>query len=394
MNRVSTKRSRRVAISAVVGLCVLATGSAHAQSSGSGSVTIGGLLDEGVAVYSNSNGSRLLQMQDSAIFPSKFFFRGREDLGNGMRATFSLDSMISLSTGGLDPQSRGAMFENSSWVGIGESGIGDLRLGRQNDFAFDDFLITGIDPATGIAGGMLNFRTGSFGADLLGVRGAAIAGSIVNGPFAPINNATGLAAIDWDRVGGKRMGSAVKFVSDDFRGFSGGLMYSFGGTPGDFDNSSGKSASLMYRRGVTRAAVVYTVQNYLPVNGGHSGLANLTAGIRSKFGELAVTGLYAQARNTFTGARISAAAAGAGYDITPALNLGATYTYEFGNDLLKNVRVNQAALQATYSLSKRTKIYLTSVYQHTNGAYAAEIGNIVSSGKVQSVTQLGMLTSF
>ncbi|SIT48837.1 hypothetical protein BN2476_650082 [Paraburkholderia piptadeniae] len=46
------------------------------------------------------------------------------------------------------------------------------------------------------------------------------------------------------------------------------------------------------------------------------------------------------------------------------------------------------------SLSKRTKVYLTSVYRHINGAYAAEIGNTVSNGKVHSVTELGMLTTF
>ncbi len=39
-------------------LCALAVSGAQAQSS----VTIGGLLDEGIAVYGNSNGKRLVQM--------------------------------------------------------------------------------------------------------------------------------------------------------------------------------------------------------------------------------------------------------------------------------------------------------------------------------------------
>ncbi|MBB5411109.1 transposase [Paraburkholderia sp. HC6.4b] len=42
----------------------------------SGSSTIGGFLDESIAGYRDANGSRLIQMQDSAIFPTKFFFRG------------------------------------------------------------------------------------------------------------------------------------------------------------------------------------------------------------------------------------------------------------------------------------------------------------------------------
>jgi hypothetical protein len=38
--------------------------------------------------------------------------------------------------------------------------------------------------------------------------------------------------------------------------------------------------------------------------------------------------------------------------------------------------------------------YLVGVYQHTNGAYAAEIGNILASGKIQSVAAAGMMHRF
>ncbi|WP_368621548.1 porin [Paraburkholderia sp. BR13444] len=378
---------------ACASVCMSMT-AAHAQSS----VMLGGFLDEGIATYRDSGGSRLFQMQDSAIFPTKFFFRGSEDMGGGLRANFSLDSMISLSTGGLDPQSRGAMFENSSWVGLSQAGIGSFRLGRQNDFAFDYYLLGGIDPATGIAGGMLNFRTGSFGADLLGVSGPAqIAGAVSGGPFAPITSngqITGLAAINWDRVGGKRMSNAVKVVSEEYAGLSVGLMYSFGGTAGDFNNGAGKSAAINFRNGETRAAVVYTEQNYAPVNNGHSGIANLLAGARTKYAHFTVSGIYSQARNTHTGARIYALAGGVGYDFSPAWNLGGAYTYENGNELLKNVTINQAALQLTYTLSRRTSLYAAGVFQRTNGAYAAEIGNIVANGNIQSVFQLGMMHRF
>lgn len=56
--------------------------------------------------------------------------------------------------------------------------------------------------------------------------------------------------------------------------------------------------------------------------------------------------------------------------------------------------IHQGALQLTYTFSKRTAIYLVGVYQHTNGAYAAEIGNILASGKIQSVAALGMMHRF
>lgn len=376
------------------GLFAGAGSAVHAQLA----YTIGGFLDESIAGYRDSNGSRLIQMQDSAIFPTKFFFRGTEDLGGGLSANFSLDSLISLSTGNLDPQSRGAMFENSAWVGMRKSGLGFFRMGRQNDFSFDYFLIGGIDPATGVAGGMLNFRTGSFGADLLGVSGPAqIAGAIAGGPYPPIINngvPTGLGAINWDRVGGKRMSNAVKVVSDEFGGFSVGAMYSFGGVAGDFQNSSGKSVALSFRAQETRAAVVYTEQNYSPIDSGHGGIANLLAGVRTKLFGFTLAGMYSQARNTFTGARIYALAGGAGYDFAPAWNLGAAYTYENGNALLKDIAINQAAVQLTHALSKTTAIYLAGVFQRTNGAYPAEIGTAVAAGKIQSVAALGMQLRF
>ncbi|WP_233810240.1 hypothetical protein [Paraburkholderia sp. HP33-1] len=38
---------------------------------------------------------------------------------------------------------------------MGNADIGDVRFGHWHEFNFDDFLIAGIDPATGIAGDML-----------------------------------------------------------------------------------------------------------------------------------------------------------------------------------------------------------------------------------------------
>ncbi|MNT63113.1 hypothetical protein D3C72_2008980 [compost metagenome] len=102
----------------------------------------------------------------------------------------------------------------------------------------------------------------------------------------------------------------------------------------------------------------------------------------------------ARARNTFTGARIYALAAGVSYELTPDLIFGGAYTYENGNAQLKNVVIHQGALQLTYTFSKRTANYLVGVYQRTNGAYAAEISNILARGKVQSVAKVGVMHRF
>lgn len=56
---------------------IAATTQTHAQ----GSTTIGGLLDEGVALYRDNGGHSQVRMEDSAIYPSKLYLRGTEDLG-------------------------------------------------------------------------------------------------------------------------------------------------------------------------------------------------------------------------------------------------------------------------------------------------------------------------
>ncbi|MFS8979106.1 hypothetical protein PO002_32235 [Cupriavidus necator] len=104
--------------------------------------------------------------------------------------------------------------------------------------------------------------------------------------------------------------------------------------------------------------------------------------------------MYSQARNTFTGARIYALAAGVSYELTPDLIFGGAYTYENGNAQLKNVVIHQGALQLTYTFSKRTANHLVGVYQRTNDAYAAEISNILARGKVQSVAKVGVMHRF
>jgi hypothetical protein len=74
--------------------------------------------------------------------------------------------------------------------------------------------------------------------------------------------------------------------------------------------------------------------------------------------------------------------------------IGLAYTYENGNALLKNVAVNQAAFQITDELSTRTAVYLTGVWQRTNGAYQADIANTISSGNVASVVAVGLMHRF
>lgn len=109
---------------AVAALCV--AGVAQAQSS----VTVYGIVDVALARSSNGDGvsrSELVSGQGSA---SRLGFRGSEDLGDGLRALFSLEGALSPDTGTGAATGGGFNFARQSWVGLAGS-FGQISVGRQ-----------------------------------------------------------------------------------------------------------------------------------------------------------------------------------------------------------------------------------------------------------------------
>ncbi|SIT48773.1 Putative outer membrane porin protein (fragment) [Paraburkholderia piptadeniae] len=81
----------------------------------------GGFLDEGVATYRDSGGARLFQMQDSAIFPTKFFFRGSEDMaGPAHQLQPRLDDQ---------PEHRGLIRSRAARCSRSRRGSGSVKQG-------------------------------------------------------------------------------------------------------------------------------------------------------------------------------------------------------------------------------------------------------------------------
>ncbi|WP_275920803.1 porin, partial [Burkholderia sola] len=75
---------------------------AHAQST----VTLYGLIDEGVNFTSNAGGSKAYQMVSGDTVGSNWGLKGTEDLGGGLRALFQLENGFNASTGALGVTSR------------------------------------------------------------------------------------------------------------------------------------------------------------------------------------------------------------------------------------------------------------------------------------------------
>lgn len=117
-----------------------ACGSAAVQSS----VTLFGVLDAGVAYIKGTGAGHATGLVAGGNSNSRLGFRGTEDLGGGMSASFWLEGQVSNDVGGGATQTTGFDFARRSTVSL-SGPVGELRLGRDyamtywNMVVFDAF---------------------------------------------------------------------------------------------------------------------------------------------------------------------------------------------------------------------------------------------------------------
>jgi predicted porin len=86
-----------VATAAITAFATLAAPCAFAQSS----VTLYGVLDEGIDYTNNVGGGAVWEMASGYAQGSRWGMKGSEDLGGGMKAVFQLENGFDLSSGRL-----------------------------------------------------------------------------------------------------------------------------------------------------------------------------------------------------------------------------------------------------------------------------------------------------
>ncbi|MEK6346222.1 MAG: porin [Burkholderia sp.] len=368
-----------------VALGSLAQG-AHAQSS----VTLYGILDEGVMYQNNvggpTGGSRTFLDSTSGINGSRWGLTGSEDLGGGMRAIFTLESGINLNSGAF--AQGGTAFGRQIFVGLKHDRFGSVTFGRQYDMMF------------------------YFGQPLTSA--GAQAGSA---PF--------LHPGDLDNTGNTiRVNNAVRYMSANYAGFTFGGEYAVGGVPGNGTANSGYSLGFAYNNGplmlggafeyfknptsATAGSGLFTDNaNGATVlsNALNKGYASASAyqtaivGGGYTFGPLSLTTSYSNTQYGGLGsgfadrsARFDNVDVAAKYMVNPVLFLSAAYDYLSGHSVaLTNGRAvggqhfHQVSLMADYLLSKRTDVYVEGAWQRasgtssTGGAAVADIANLGDS---------------
>ncbi|OXJ06614.1 porin [Burkholderia sp. AU6039] len=363
---------------------------AHAQSS----VTLYGVIDEGIDYVSNSGGHSLWRMRDGTydgVYGSRWGLKGLEDLGGGLSALFKLESGFSTENGQM--RQGGRLFGRQAYVGLSDTRLGTLTLGRQYDSVVD-FL----QPLTapGQLGGLL-----------------VHAGDIDN-----TDNSF-------------RVDNAIKYASPKIGGLTFGGMYSFTNTNAPGRGTTGLwSLGASYSLGSLTVAGAYLyaknpvlllsdgnyVGNTTGANIGASGPFSYVGNPRNEqiFGAgvnyvlaSATLGLdytntkFNDANGTNDTVIFTNYEAWGRYNITPSWYVGAQYAYTHGSiGYSREVPIyHQVGLTTSYSLSKRTALYVLGVWQKAAGAatYADIFDGVVgsaSSNNHQIAVRVGMYHQF
>nr|WP_245004853.1 porin [Paraburkholderia sacchari] len=358
---------------------------AYAQSS----VTLYGIVDNGLMYVHNSGGhSTQLAMTQGGEQPSRWGLKTSEDIGGGLSVITKLENGFDPNTGKLGQ--GGLMFGRQAYVGLTNDKWGTVTFGRQ------------YEPLTFI---------------VQPIQGDYYLGGVFTSP-GDIDNADSSI----------RVNNAVMWISPTWGGFNLGAEYSFGGIAGSVASGQTYSGAASYTFGPVTAAA-----GYLHIDNGNASLTTRGTTSAGSLFNSSVNSAYKSARS------INIARAGAAWTVGPVV-LGGYYSFsEYSPDSASSFKVsqkyqvgsvyavwnvtpafqteigytymkshgdssasqNQVGIAADYLLSKRTDVYAFGGYAHasgTNGSGPAQavIGSwdIDSGASTQGLVMVGIRHKF
>jgi predicted porin len=336
-------------------------GVASAQSS----VTVYGIVDANIAKTDKLNTTTgktesLTSMNKGEQSQSRIGFKGVEDLGNGLKATFNLEQGFDLSSG--TQAQAGKEFNREAWVGL-EGGFGTVRLGRTDLPIY--LAMDSVDP----------FGTGTLG-DI---------GTL----FEDLDNKP-------------RLSNMIYYKTPTWAGFTTELSYTLGEKAGD--NTAGRSYGVVfgYENGPLVAKLAYNRLDNDPANIDAVPAVFPDAtdkdtflGVSYDFGVVKLHGAYLKAKVEVAGVTTYDAKSGM-IGVSVPLGAGtflADYT-RLNDDHTDNSDSQKFSLGYVYSLSKRTNLY-TTVARVTNDDLAGRAAyGSVAPGDSSTAYQVGVRHTF
>ena len=340
----------------LIALAVLAaSGAAMAQSS----VTLYGVVDTGLT-YSKGEESVYGMTHVGGNVNSRLGFRGVEDLGNGLKATFNLEAGMGVDDGNnyMDKDSNGMAFRRTSTVGLAGN-FGEVRLGRMLTSSYlavsryDAFGDTGI--------------------------GASLAWNGTETGYAP------------------RTENAISYTSPNFSGFKIGAEYGFGEKQKARDSRYfGMGAT--YDNGPLSLGLGYDRLNSNTMDGllAASDLKTVHLGGAYNFGVAKLLAFYKQSKVS-NAPKFKTFGLGVSAPVGAAGEVRASYNnYKISDD---NGKADQLSLGYVHNLSKRTALYGTYSYIKNKDGLAFQLNGAMAGaglkdGEKQHGLQLGVRHAF
>ena len=346
----------------LIALAVLAaSGAAMAQSS----VTLFGIVD---ATYAYGSGSvaNKSQLTNSGYNSSRLGFRGVEDLGGGMSASFHLEAGLNNDNGSGATTSTnnqgasgvtgggGLTFNRRSTVSL-NGGFGEVRLGR--DYTPQFWNLTVFDP---------------FGTNGVGTN--QIQNSSLGGPTQV-----------------RASNSIGYFLPGNLGGFYGQAQYYMGENLSNAANKkdgNGLAARVGYANGPINAALAFSETKFLAGN-----IKTWNLGGQYDLGMAKILANYSEDK-------ISGGVDGKGFLIGGLVPVGAgeirvAYSTYKVDTVGADPRTNKIALGYVHNLSKRTSLYATYAHlSNKNGAAQALNNAVTAAGSNSNGYDFGIKHSF
>lgn len=342
----------------IAALAVAATLGLPTLASADSNVTVYGLIDLNVG-YEKAGDLSRLGIDHSELNGSRIGFKGSEDLGNGQKALFVLESGFDPSTG--TSEQGGRLYGRQAYVGV-EGGWGKLTLGRQYSpafYALDPYEATGSADRTA---GLLYRKSGSV-----------------------------------KRGYETRFDNMIKYRSPSFSGFAAEAGYWTGaenGGSGDVAKEGrGYGLTGMYNNGPIGLALT-TQSYYTNATGGKA----TTSGIAGSydFGPAKLYALYTQDRESGSqgSGKARSYSLSAEVPVSPAGTVAVSYGSRDESNEANTEDARGWSLYYTHGLSKRTTLY--TAYSHINNKGDANYGwNLTpDAGDDPSVVMAGVRHRF
>jgi predicted porin len=371
-------KTRHIAFAAAV----MSAGSAHAQSS----VQLYGLLDLSVPSYithADDAGNHVVGMGNGGepwFSGSRWGVKGAEDIGNGAKIIFQLESEYRVSDGQMEDP--GQIFDRDAWVGLQDGRLGKITVGFQNTIARDAAAIYG-DPY-----GSAHLRT-------------------EEGGWTNSNNFKQLIFYSASATG-TRSSNSIAWKKLFGNGLYLSAEYAFGNTT-TFPTQSNYQVAAGYNGGAFNLSGFYNHTNHLGYTdqaysfGGNYtfNIVRLNAGYFHYLGD---QGTLAQRHDDAWTVSLKVAPKGpvdyelgyqqlrtrnAAYDINgdvPYANVG---TFDLASGVHNGFK-ETLYWSAFYHLSKRTELYLAGDYMRLHGGYT--VAQTSSSNQLELTT--GIRTRF